>query len=175
MTISSAAGLTDAEVAARVADGKTNDVPSRASRSVSDIVRANVFTRINAILGVLFLIVLATGSLINGLFGLLIIANSGIGIIQELRAKQTLDKLAIVGQAKPMVRRASGTAALAPNNVVLDDVIELGAGDQIVVDGVILEASALEVDESLLTGEADPIEDHDVTAPVAADDSGSLG
>ena len=160
MTISIAAGLTDAEVASRVADGKTNDVPSRASRSVSDIVRANVFTRINAILGVLFLIVLATGSLINGLFGLLIIANSGIGIIQELRAKQTLDKLAIVGQAKPMVRRASGTAALAPNNVVLDDVIELGAGDQIVVDGVILEASALEVDESLHTGEADPIPKH---------------
>ena len=74
-----------------------------------EIVRANVFTRINAILGVLLLIVLATGSLINGLFGLLIIANSGIGIIQELRAKKTLDKLAIVGQAKPAVRRQSGT------------------------------------------------------------------
>ena len=94
MTTGITAGLTDAEVAARVAGGKTNDVPNRASRSVGDIVRANVFTRINAILGVLFLIVLATGSLINGLFGLLIIANSGIGIIQELRAKQTLDKLA---------------------------------------------------------------------------------
>ena len=75
-------------------------MPARASRSVSDIVRSNVFTRINAILGVLFMLVLATGSLINGLFGLLIIANSGIGIIQELRAK-TLDNLAIVGQAKP--------------------------------------------------------------------------
>ena len=107
-----AAGLTDAEVAARVAEGKTNDVPTRASRSVGDIVRANVLTRINAILGVLLLIVLATGSLINGLFGLLIIANSGIGIIQELRAKKTLDNLAIVGQAKPTVRRQSGTAAL---------------------------------------------------------------
>jgi cation-transporting ATPase E len=152
-----ATGLTDAEVAARIADGKTNDVPSRASRSVGDIVRANVFTRINAILGVLFAIVLATGSLINGLFGLLIIANSAIGIIQELRAKQTLDKLAIVGQAKPSVRRASGTVAIPPNQVVLDDVIELGPGDQIVVDGELLEAAALEIDESLLTGEADPI------------------
>ena len=157
MTISIAAGLSDAEVAARVADGKTNDVPTRASRSVGDIVRANVFTRINAILGVLFLIVLATGSLINGLFGLLIIANSAIGIIQELRAKTTLDNLAIVGQARPTVRRQSGTAELPPNEVVLDDVIELGPGDQIVVDGEILEASALEVDESLLTGEADSI------------------
>jgi cation-transporting ATPase E len=157
MTVAIAAGLSDAEVAARVAAGKTNDVPSRASRSVADIVRANVFTRINAILGVLLAIVLATGSLINGLFGLLIIANSGIGIIQELRAKKTLDSLAIIGQAKPRVRRQSGTADLAPNAVVLDDIIELGPGDQIVVDGDVLEAVALEVDESLLTGEADAI------------------
>ena len=152
-----AAGLSDAEVAARVAEGKTNDVPARASRSVADIVRANVLTRINAILGVLLMIVIATGSLINGLFGLLIIANSAIGIIQELRAKKTLDNLAIVGQAKPTVRRQAGTVALPPDQVVLDDVIEIGPGDQIVVDGELLEAGALEIDESLLTGEADPI------------------
>ncbi len=150
-------GLSDAEVAQRVADGQTNDVPTRAARSVSEIVRANVFTRINAILGVLFAIVVATGSLINGLFGLLIVANSAIGIIQELRAKQTLDKLAIVGQAKPVVRRQSGTRALAPSEVVLGDVIEVGPGDQITVDGEVLEENNLEVDESLLTGEADPM------------------
>ena len=157
MTTSVISGLTDAEVAQRVADGKTNDVPTRAARSVSDIVRANVFTRINAILGVLLVIVLSTGSVINGAFGLLIIANSAIGIIQELRAKQTLDKLAIVGQAKPLVRRQSGTTALLPTEVVLDDVIEIGPGDQIVVDGDVLEENNLEVDESLLTGEADSI------------------
>ncbi|MGU3651725.1 cation-translocating P-type ATPase [Mycolicibacterium sp. A43C] len=150
-------GLSDAEVAQRVTDGKTNDVPTRAARSVSEIVRANVFTRINAILGVLFAIVVATGSLINGLFGLLIVANSAIGIIQELRAKQTLDKLAIVGQAKPVVRRQSGTRAVAPSEVVLDDIIEVGPGDQITVDGEVLEENNLEVDESLLTGEADPM------------------
>ena len=159
MTTSVISGLTDAEVAQRVADGKTNDVPTRAARSVSDIVRANVFTRINAILGVLLVIVLSTGSVINGAFGLLIIANSAIGIIQELRAKQTLDKLAIVGQAKPLVRRQSGTgsARALPSEVVLDDVIEIGPGDQIVVDGEVLEENNLEVDESLLTGEADSI------------------
>ena len=157
MTIAIAAGLSDAEVAQRVAEGKTNDVPTRAARSVSEIVRANVFTRINAILGVLLIIVLSTGSVINGAFGLLIIANSAIGIIQELRAKQTLDKLAIVGQAKPTVRRQSGTEARPPSEVVLDDIIELGPGDQIVVDGDIVEETNLEVDESLLTGEADPI------------------
>ncbi|MGK2901655.1 MAG: cation-translocating P-type ATPase [Mycobacterium sp.] len=150
-------GLSDVEVAQRVADGQTNDVPTRAARSVSEILRANVFTRINAILGVLFAIVVATGSLINGLFGLLIVANSAIGIIQELRAKQTLDKLAIVGQAKPLVRRQSGTRALAPSEVVLGDVIEVGPGDQITVDGEVLEENNLEVDESLLTGEADPM------------------
>ncbi|KUH75742.1 magnesium-transporting ATPase [Mycolicibacterium novocastrense] len=156
-----AAGLTEAEVAQRIADGKTNDVPTRAARSVSDIVRSNVFTRINAILGVLLIIVLSTGSIINGAFGLLIIANSGIGIIQELRAKRTLDKLAIVGQTKPLVRRQTGagsaTQQLSPSEIVLDDIIELGPGDQIVVDGEVVEDTNLEVDESLLTGEADPI------------------
>jgi cation-transporting ATPase E len=157
MTAVVATGLSDADVAARVADGKTNDVPTRAARSVSDIVRANVFTRINAILGVLLVIVLSTGSVINGAFGLLIVANSAIGIIQELRAKQTLDKLAIVGQAKPLVRRQSSTQPRLPSEVVLDDIIELGPGDQIVVDGDIVEENNLEVDESLLTGEADPI------------------
>ena len=157
MTLSLAGGLSDDEVAARVSQGKTNDVPTRAARSVSEIVRGNVFTRINAILGVLLIIVLSTGSVINGAFGLLIVANSAIGIIQELRAKQTLDRLAIVGQAKPLVRRQSGTQPRLPSEVVLDDVIELGPGDQIVVDGEILEEANLEVDESLLTGEADPI------------------
>ncbi|OBI86628.1 cation-translocating P-type ATPase [Mycobacterium sp. 1245805.9] len=151
------AGLTDAEVAQRVAEGKSNAVPERATRSVAAIVRANVFTRINAILGVLLAIVLATGSVINGLFGLLIIANSVIGMVQEIRAKQTLDKLAIVGQAKPLVRRKSGTTTLMPGEVVLDDIIELGSGDQVVVDGEVVEGENLEVDESLLTGEADPI------------------
>ncbi|PND55820.1 magnesium-transporting ATPase [Mycobacterium sp. ENV421] len=160
MTAAVAAGLSADDVAARIAAGQTNDVPTRASRSVAEVVRANVFTRINAILGVLLLIVLSTGSLINGMFGLLIIANSGIGIIQELRAKKTLDNLAIVGQARPTVRRQTGTKPLPPNEVVLDDIIELGPGDQIVVDGELLEAANLEVDESLLTGEADPIAKH---------------
>ncbi len=153
-----APGLTEAEVAQRVRDGQTNDVPDRASRSVADIVRANVFTRINAILGVLFILVLATGSIIDGMFGLLIVANSVVGIVQELRAKQTLDKLAIVGQARPMVRRDGAATEVGPKEVVLDDLIELGPGDQIVVDGEVVECELLEIDESLLTGEADPID-----------------
>lgn len=157
MTTSLSAGLSDAEVAQRVADGKSNDIPARATRSVPEIIRANVFTRINAILSVLLVIVLATGSVINGLFGLLIVANSIVGMVQEIRAKQTLDKLAIVGQSKPVVRRQSGICEVVANEVVLDDIIELGPGDQVVVDGELVEAASLEIDESLLTGEADPI------------------
>ncbi|GGK65817.1 magnesium-transporting ATPase [Nocardia camponoti] len=132
---------------------------------MGEIIRANVFTKINAILGVLLVLVLVAGSPIDGMFGLLIIANSGIGIIQEIRAKRTLDQLAIVSQAKPTVRRDGVATQVSPADVVLDDLIELGPGDQIVVDGEVEEASALEVDESLLTGEADPI-DKAVGAPV---------
>lgn len=150
-------GLTTEQVAERVARGQTNDVPDRASRSVKDIVRGNVFTRINAILGVLLLIVLATGSIVDGMFGLLIVANSSIGIIQEVRAKRTLDKLAIVSQTKPVVRRNGSSAGLAPRDVVLDDIIELGPGDQLVVDGTVVESAGLELDESLLTGESDAV------------------
>ncbi|RZQ60995.1 HAD-IC family P-type ATPase [Amycolatopsis suaedae] len=150
-------GLTAEEVSLRVAEGRTNDVPSRASRSAWDIVRGNVFTRINALLGILFLIILSTGYLLDGLFGLLIVANSLTGMVQELRAKRTLDQLSIVGQAKPRVRRDGESREVAPNEVVADDVIEMGAGDQIVVDGEALAGEALEVDESLLTGESDPI------------------
>ncbi|MEV0360616.1 HAD-IC family P-type ATPase [Nocardia sp. NPDC050697] len=153
-----ATGLTAAEVEQRRSDGRANDVPARASRSVREIVRANVFTRINAILGVLFVLVLAAGSPIDGMFGLLIVANSAVGIIQEVRAKRTLDELAIVGQARPRVRRDGVAAEVPPGEVVQDDLIELGPGDQIVVDGEVLEAELLEVDESLLTGEADPID-----------------
>ncbi|MBY4127871.1 cation-translocating P-type ATPase [Rhodococcus fascians] len=150
-------GLTEAEVAKLRAEGKSNDVPARASRSVRDIVRGNVFTRINAILGVLLIIVLSTGSVIDGMFGLLIVANSGIGIIQEIRAKRTLDRLAIVGQNKPQVRRDGVSKEIPPDEVVLGDIVELGPGDQIVVDGEVIETASLEIDESLLTGEADTV------------------
>ncbi|WLP93025.1 HAD-IC family P-type ATPase [Gordonia sp. NB41Y] len=151
-------GLSSQEVADRVAAGQVNSMPDRSGRSVRDIVRSNVFTRINAILGVLFVIVASTGSLINGLFGLLIVANSGIGIIQEIRAKRTLDRLAIVGQTRPKVRRNGTVGEVPPDEVVLDDIIEIGAGDQVVVDGEVVESYVLDVDESLLTGEADAID-----------------
>ncbi|MFD9813846.1 HAD-IC family P-type ATPase [Streptomyces sp. NPDC059080] len=150
-------GLTAAEVAERIARGEVNDVPVRSSRSVPDIVRANVFTRFNAIIGVLFVIILFVGPIQDGLFGFVIIANTGIGIFQELRAKRTLDNLAVIGEAKPTVRRDGRATAISTSAVVLGDVIELGPGDKVIVDGTVLEADGMEVDESLLTGEADPV------------------
>ncbi|MEU1824667.1 HAD-IC family P-type ATPase [Streptomyces abikoensis] len=150
-------GLSAAEVAERVARGEVNDVPVRSSRSTKEIVRANVFTRFNAIIGVLFLIILAVGPLQDGLFGFVIIANTAIGIFQELRAKKTLDSLAVIGEAKPVVRRDGVPVPLPTGSIVLGDVIELGPGDKCVVDGEVAEADGLEIDESLLTGEADPV------------------
>ncbi|AJT65034.1 putative cation-transporting ATPase E [Streptomyces lydicus] len=150
-------GLTAAEVAERVARGEVNDVPVRSSRSTADIVRANVFTRFNAIIGVLFAIILFVGPIQDGLFGFVIVANTGIGIVQELRAKKTLDNLAVIGEARPTVRRDGVAAQIPTNEVVLSDVLELGPGDKIIVDGEVLETDGLEVDESLLTGEADPV------------------
>lgn len=151
-------GLTSAEVAERVARGEVNELPPRSGRTTWDIVKANVFTRINFLLMLLFVMVLTTGSIVNALFGFLIIINSGIGIVQELRAKKTLDNLAVVGEGKPTVRRDGVAAELPREEIVLDDVIEIGPGDQIIVDGEVVEASYLEVDESLLTGESDALE-----------------
>ncbi len=152
-----AAGLTSRDVAERVADGRVNRLPPRSGRTTWDIVRANTATRINALLGVLLVLALSTGSLINSLFGLAILANAGIGIVQELRAKRTMDALAIVGRAPVRVRRDGAVTEVDQADVVVDDVVELGAGDQVVVDGPVVESASLEVDESLLTGEADPV------------------
>ncbi|MEU6174458.1 cation-translocating P-type ATPase [Streptantibioticus parmotrematis] len=152
-----AQGLTSAEVADRTARGEVNDIPVRSSRSAADIVRGNVFTRFNAILGVLFLIIVAVGPIQDGLFGFVIVANTAIGIVQELRAKKTLDSLAVVGEARPTVRRDGRATEVVTSAIVLGDLIELGPGDKVVVDGEVAEADGLEIDESLLTGEADPV------------------
>ncbi|MEE4492189.1 HAD-IC family P-type ATPase [Streptomyces sp. BE230] len=150
-------GLTAAEVAERIARGEVNDVPVRSSRSVTEIVRANVFTRFNLIIGVLWVIMLFVAPIQDSLFGFVIIANTGIGIVQEWRAKKTLDSLAVIGEAKPTVRRDGIAAEISTSEIVLGDLVELGPGDKVVVDGTVAEADSLEIDESLLTGEADPV------------------
>ncbi|MGC4949073.1 HAD-IC family P-type ATPase [Streptomyces sp. DT224] len=150
-------GLTAAEVAERISRGEVNDVPVRSSRSLAEIVRANVLTRFNLIIGVLWVIMLAVAPIQDSLFGFVIIANTGIGIVQEWRAKKTLDSLAVIGEARPVVRRDGAAAEIHTSEIVLGDLVELGPGDKVVVDGTVAEADGLEVDESLLTGEADPV------------------
>ncbi|MQY04251.1 HAD-IC family P-type ATPase [Actinomadura macrotermitis] len=152
-----AGGLTAAQVARRVAAGQVNDVPRRSSRSVGEIVRANVLTRFNALIGTLFVLVMIFGAWQDGLFGGIIVANSAIGIVQEVRAKRTLDRLAVIGETPVTVRRDGADAEVAQQQVVLGDLILLGTGDRIVVDGAVADSRGLEVDESLLTGEADPV------------------
>ncbi|MER6535288.1 cation-translocating P-type ATPase [Streptomyces sp900105755] len=152
-----AAGLTTAEVAEQVARGQVNDVPVRSSRSFGEIVRANVFTRFNAIIGVLWLVMLVVAPIQDSLFGFVILANTGIGIVQEWRAKKTLDSLAVIGESRPTVRRDGAAVEVGTSEIVLGDLIEVGPGDKIVVDGACVEADGLEIDESLLTGEADPV------------------
>ncbi len=153
-------GLTAAQVAARVAHGEVNDVPVRSSRSVAGIVRGNVFTRFNAIIGVLWLIMLFAAPFQDSLFGYVILANTAIGIVQELRAKRTLDGLAVIGAARPTVRRDGRVVEIGTGELVLGDLIEIGPGTKIVVDGQCVTAEGLEIDESLLTGEADAVLKH---------------
>jgi cation-transporting ATPase E len=150
-------GLSAAEVAHRVANGLVNDVPSAPTRTVGQILRANVFTRFNLLLGSLLAVILVVGPLQDALFGLVIVANTAVGIVQELRAKRTLDRLEVVNAPRAKVVRDGQVAELAVGQVVLDDVLEAAAGDQVVVDGDVLEAAGLEVDESLLTGESETV------------------
>jgi cation-transporting ATPase E len=150
-------GLTSAEVADRVARGLVNVIPNAPTRTVRQIVRANVFTPVNLIVLILAILVIVAGSPKDALFGGVIVANSAIGIIQELRAKKSLDALRVVSAPKVHVLRDGTITEMQTEQLVLDDVVELRAGAQVVADGEVLTHDNLEVDESLLTGEADAI------------------
>jgi cation-transporting P-type ATPase E len=153
-------GLTAAEVADRVARGLTNVSGERTSRTFREIVRANVFTRFNAILGTMLALILVFGSPADGLFGFVLIANSLIGIVQEYRAKKKLDQLAVLSAPRARAVRDGSVQEMAVEAIVLDDVLELRAGDQVPADGTVRTSDGLELDESLLTGESDPILKH---------------
>ena len=152
-----ARGLTSAEVQERVNDGRVNDVPSAPTRTVAQIVRANILTRFNAILGAMLAIILVVGPIQDALFGFVLVANAAIGIVQELRAKRTLDRLTLLTAPKARVVRDGEMLERSVDQVVQDDILDLLAGSQVVVDGEIVSTHGLEVDESLLTGEADPV------------------
>ncbi len=151
-------GLTTAEVAERLADGRVNDVPDAPVRTTSEIFRANVLTPINAIMGALFALILVAGFPGDALFAGVIVSNSIIGTVQELRARRTLTNLAVLSAPGARVVRDGTATDINVSGVVADDLLELRPGDQVVVDGVVVDALGLEVDESLLTGEADPVD-----------------
>lgn len=150
-------GLTEAEVRERVEDGRVNAYVQKASRTYSEIVRSNILTRFNAVLGGLFFVVIILGSINDALFGMVLILNSLIGIIQEIRAKKTLDALSLISAPKAKVIRDGRQYEIPYDQVVVDDLLVLHPGDQIVVDGTVLSSEGLEIDESMLTGESLPV------------------
>jgi cation-transporting ATPase E len=149
--------LTADEVASRRKAGETNTVDSSESRSVASILRANIFTRFNAIISVLLVLILVFGKPADAMFGLVMIANALIGIVQELRAKRTLDKLQVLNTPVITVRRSDGDIEVRSKDIVLGDIVVIARGEQIPVDGIVLTSDGLEVSEALLTGESEPM------------------
>ena len=152
-----ATGLSAADVADRTRRGLVNGVDEKTSRTVGEIVRANVLTRFNAILAVLAVAVAATGRFGDMAFAVVLVLNSLIGIGQEVRAKRTLDRLALLHAPTARVVRDGDTTEVPIAAVVLDDLVELRSGDQVPADGEVRDSGGLEVDESALTGESDPV------------------
>ncbi|HWK20264.1 MAG TPA: HAD-IC family P-type ATPase, partial [Microbacteriaceae bacterium] len=151
-------GLSTAEVAQRVAEGRINAFDQASSRSAWSIIRANVFTLFNAIVVGCFLVLFALGRWQDALFGFSAVANSIIGSVQEFRAKRSLDRLALLSAPLARVRRDGVDVEIAPRDVVLDDVLVLRAGDQVPADAVVVASRGLQLDESMLTGESDAID-----------------
>ncbi|MBF9314320.1 HAD-IC family P-type ATPase [Bifidobacteriaceae bacterium NR002] len=147
-------GLSTEEVAEAVSRGDVNITSKQTSRSLMDIVRANVFTLFNAIIFTAMVVVLATGSWKDAVFGVVILVNTGIGIVTELKAKRTLDRLSILIAARAMVRRGGENIEIAHKDIVLGDILWLRAGEQVPADVEVLESWGLEMDESMLTGES---------------------
>ena len=148
-------GLSSAEAARRLA--RLGEPEAQSSRSVTSIVLANVLTLFNAIIGVFFILILSLGLWADALFGLIAIVNSGIGIRQELKAKETLDQLALLVAPRAKAIRDGRLVELRADEVVPGDVIRVEPGDQLVADGPVVDTRGLTVDESLLTGESDGI------------------
>ena len=150
-------GLTEDEVRQRRNQGLGNVVDEPTSRSITGIIRANTLTRFNAIITALVVVVLAFGDPIDAAFGLVMIVNATIGIVQEIRAKRSLDSLRVLLTPSIGVMRDNVELQVEPAELVRGDVIRVRPGDQIPVDATVGLSEGLEVDESSLTGESEPI------------------
>ncbi|KQZ10781.1 ATPase [Agromyces sp. Root1464] len=151
-------GLTSAQAAERVADGRSNAFTQQSSRSVSSIIRANVLTLFNGIIAACFLVLLLLGRWQDALFGISAVANTVIGSVQEFRAKAALDRLALLHAPRARVRRDAAVIEVAVGEVVLDDLLVLRAGDQVPADARVAASARLQLDESMLTGESDAVD-----------------
>ena len=150
-------GLTDKEVRERVIRGDVNKIPKAPSRTIGQMIRANFFNIFNAINIVLAIIVLIAGSPKNTIFAIVIIVNSVIGVLQELNARKTLEKLSVLSMAHATVIRNGKKKNISVEELVIDDVVYLNSGQQILADCGLVKGDEIEVDESMLSGEADPI------------------
>lgn len=150
-------GLTEEEVRRRVAEGKINALPDSATGTVSDIVKKNVFTYFNLIFAIIALLLIIAGSFKNLTFLPVVIANTVIGIVQQIRSKRVLDKLSLLSKSTCVALRGGSEQKVPTDALVLDDLILLGEGQQIPADAVVV-SGRVSVNESLLTGEADEIE-----------------
>jgi cation-transporting P-type ATPase E len=150
-------GLTEAEARKRAERGQSNQVRDVTSRSVADILKSNLLTRFNALLGSLLVVILVVGPLQDTVFGLILVANALIGIAQELRAKYTLDRLAIIAAPQATAIRDGVLRRMPVGEVVQGDLLRLATGDEVVVDGELASSDPIELNEALLTGEAIPV------------------
>ncbi len=141
-----------------MAAGRVNVVERGPSRTTTEIIRANVVTRFNILLGaLLFVVLVILREPRDALFGVVLVLNAAIGIIQELRAKRTLDRLSVLTAPRARVVRDGKVAGIGIEGIVVDDLVELRPGDQVPVDGRVIASEGLEIDESLLTGESDAV------------------
>ena len=150
-------GLSSDAVAERIALGLTNASSSTTSRSVWAIIRTHVFTLFNLVLGLCAAVIIALGRWLDLLFCLAAVSNVVIGFVQEYSAKRQLDRIALLRRDPARVLRDGATVRIPLEEIVLDDVLLLSRGDQVPADAVVLEADGLDLDESLLTGENDPV------------------
>ncbi|MDI2097645.1 HAD-IC family P-type ATPase [Ruicaihuangia caeni] len=132
-------------------------MPDDSVRSILRIFSSNVLTVFNAVVGGCFLLLLVLGAWQDALFGFFVLANTGIGLAQELRARHTLNRLAVLNAPRALARRNGEDVECRVADVVLDDLLVLRPGEQLVADAVVVESQGLEVDESALTGEANPV------------------
>ena len=151
-------GLTSQQVAERRDRGLTNQQDNQSSRSLGQILRGNILTPFNGLITVLAVVAMvANQNPANSLFFIAMLLNIIVGIVQEIKAKVVLDKLAIAVKPNVKVVRDGKHVIVDTSDVVQDDIVILGLGDSIVVDGQVVWSNGLEVDESLLTGESDPV------------------